>query len=490
LLLVTAIPAAADAQCKPATGPQSKCVKDAQCCAGLVCQGKRCQSGCRIGGTFYAGGALNPANACQSCDPAVSTTTFTNRASGTACNDGNVCTYNDICNGSGVCVGTSITCTSDTCNTRTCNGTSSCTVTSNTGASCNDGNACTYSDTCNGSGVCVGTSITCTSDTCNTHTCNGTSSCTVTPNTGTSCNDGNACTYDDACNGSGVCVGIAILCASDTCSTRTCNGTSTCTVTPEPDGTTCNDGNACTVTDTCQSGICGGSNVPDGTTCDDGNTGTKVDVCTAGTCGACVPAGECTAPPCDDCIAFACAFNEDCPAGETCDFATVPSPRFVDNGDTVTDRKTCLVWEKKNEADAGQDFTNPHDADNTYQWSSTGTAMDGGAFTDFLVELNAGTGFAGHTDWRLPTSGGCCGSPTGQPAELESIVDTSAAGCGTGSPCINATFGPTVASLYWSSSTDAISPYGAWVVNFSNGGVGSGVSKTDGRFVRAVRGGP
>src|SRR5205823_14713371 len=93
-------------------------------------------------------------------------------------------------NGSGQCVGTAITCTSDTCNARSCNGGSSCTVTSNTGASCNDGNACTYNDTCNGNGVCFGTSITCGSDECNTRTCDGTSSCSVTPNTGAPCGAG------------------------------------------------------------------------------------------------------------------------------------------------------------------------------------------------------------------------------------------------------------------------------------------------------------
>src|SRR5437762_2425330 len=39
VLLVGAMPAAAADTCKPATPlPQSKCVKDSQCCAGLVCQ--------------------------------------------------------------------------------------------------------------------------------------------------------------------------------------------------------------------------------------------------------------------------------------------------------------------------------------------------------------------------------------------------------------------------------------------------------------------
>src|SRR5207247_7014929 len=111
----------------------------------------------------------------------------------TSFRDGHACSFNDTCDSSGQCVGTAITCTSDQCNTRTCNGTSSCTVTPSTGAACDDGNACTFDDTCTGGGQCVGTAITCTSDQCNTRTCNGTASCTVTPNTGAPHDDGNAC---------------------------------------------------------------------------------------------------------------------------------------------------------------------------------------------------------------------------------------------------------------------------------------------------------
>src|SRR6266446_2549563 len=81
-VLLGALPAArADNVCKPAEPlPQSKCTKDAQCCAGLFCAPSggdmRCQPGCRIGGQFYASGASNPTNACQSCQPSVSTTVF------------------------------------------------------------------------------------------------------------------------------------------------------------------------------------------------------------------------------------------------------------------------------------------------------------------------------------------------------------------------------------------------------------------------------
>lgn len=143
--------------------------------------------------------------------------------------------------------------------------------------------------------------------------------------------------------------------------------------------------------------------------------------------------------------------------------------RFVDNGDgTITDTQTSLMWEKKDDAEL------VHDKDNRYSWATIG---------EFVSEVNgysaAGTaqaGLGGHSDWRMPTS-----------AELQTIL-LEPVPCGT-IPCIDSIFGPTVASLYWSSTTYSGDPTtGAFIVHFNGGNVFS-VSKLYFYYVRAVRGG-
>src|SRR5256714_15256148 len=80
---------------------------------------------------------------------------------------------------------------------------------------------------------------------------------------GAACNDGNACTRTDSCQ-AGVCTGTnpVVCAAADQChDAGTCNpATGACSNPAKPDGATCNDSNACTPTDSCQAGACTGTN--------------------------------------------------------------------------------------------------------------------------------------------------------------------------------------------------------------------------------------
>src|SRR6059058_1782366 len=61
---------------------------------------------------------------------------------------------------------------------------------------------------------------------------------------------------------------------------------------------------------------------------------------------------------------------------------TTTTLRFVDNGDgTVTDNQTGLQWEQKVAVSSCL-----HCVNDTYIWSSSGTAPDGTAFTSFLAK--------------------------------------------------------------------------------------------------------
>ena len=155
---------------------------------------------------------------------------------------------------------------------------------------------------------------------------------------------------------------------------------------------------------------------------------------------------------------------------------------FTDNGDgTITDNLTGLMWEKKS------DDGSIHDKDNTYTWGLTSSpyTMNGTMVTTFLAALNGGGGFAGHTDWRIPNSN-----------ELESIVNLqnvnpavdSAFNTSCAASCTVTACSCTQSDYYWSSTTYQADPTDAWFVYFSDGSVDDG-SKSNSRYVRAVRGG-
>jgi len=155
----------------------------------------------------------------------------------------------------------------------------------------------------------------------------------------------------------------------------------------------------------------------------------------------------------------------------------------LSGGIMVKDNVTGLIWEVKQNKDGVEDYSNPHDADNTYTWydsnpatngGDAGTPGDGTDTEDFINDLNSAH-FGGYSDWRLPNR-----------KELRSIVDYSIP---YPEPTINTAYFPdTAASWYWSSTTYADNTGSAWVVNFGNG-YGNVYYKRNSNYVRAVRGG-
>jgi hypothetical protein len=153
--------------------------------------------------------------------------------------------------------------------------------------------------------------------------------------------------------------------------------------------------------------------------------------------------------------------------------------RFRDNGDgTISDLWTGLMWEKK-----GNNGT-IHFQGDTYTWSDEfgEESPNGSVFNVFLDSLNFPPGFAGKTDWRLPTL-----------AELQGILDYTRrpslpgifdSNCEPG--CDHSQCSCTADDYYWSSTSFAANPRGAWAVG---GGFGHVVAqdKNVRYWVRAVR---
>jgi hypothetical protein len=192
----------------------------------------------------------------------------------------------------------------------------------------------------------------------------------------------------------------------------------------------------------------GGARISDG-------SGNVAYSCTGGSGGAprCTPQGACS-----NSGKMGCAYDKQCNLGEQC-WWTKTTPRFVDNGDgTITDNRTCLMWEKKSPAGTGD----LHDAGNLYTWSAATASsnFDGTVATVFLRGLNT-VAFAGYSDWRLPTTEGVPGNPnagdpshlTGEDPEIESIARL----CVDSLPCWDPIFGPSpvnrIDAIYWSGST-------------------------------------
>jgi hypothetical protein len=216
---------------------------------------------------------------------------------------------------------------------------------------------------------------------------------------------------------------------------------------------------------------------------------------------------------------------------------------YVDTGLTVIDTCNGLEWEKKDTAvGSGIDLGNLHDVDNNYTWAgrctgpdpdpsnnahcqpnaaaaATCAAQTGGALGcglcgagegtcdpgppilggsswdtttiwDWINQVNAAS-FAGHGDWRIPTSAGTSSFATGDPAEAESIWDPAYGRCGGGAfeeACVDPVFEPMYGnSPYWTASTWSDPTVAVQIWYNSLTFPTSGLTKSLGSYVRAVR---
>ncbi len=361
--------------CNPATGvcsnpekPNGTTCNDSNACT----QTDTCQTGVCTGASPVNCTALDQCHNAGTCNPANGVCSNPEKPNGTSCNDSNACTQTDTCQ-TGVCTGASpVVCTAlDQCHdVGTCNPATGLCSNPNSaqGTPCDDDDACTQTDACQ-DGSCVGVNpVVCTPlDQCHVAgVCNQATGVCTDPNAtdGAPCGDSSECTQTDTCQ-SGVCVGgNDVVCApSDQCHVAgVCDPlTGLCSDPEAPNGTTCDDGDACTQTDSCQSGVCTGSNsvvctpsdqchvagvcdplkgvcsdpeAPEETPCDDGDACTQIDTCQSGMCigandvvctasddchdvGVCDPeTGVCSDPPKAD--GSPCDDGDECTLIDTC----------------------------------------------------------------------------------------------------------------------------------------------------------------------------
>lgn len=127
-------PATTCQTCQPSVSTigYSDVTNGTSCGTGEVCNAGACDSGCYIGGTYYAAGAVDPSNECLECTPASSTTAWSDVTNLTSCGTNSVC-----------CGGTCAACSLPANSNATCSGTT-CTDTckSGYGTSCS-GSPCT-----------------------------------------------------------------------------------------------------------------------------------------------------------------------------------------------------------------------------------------------------------------------------------------------------------------------------------------------------------
>ncbi len=343
-----------------------ECVVDSDCGDADLCNGNEsCVAGSCVAGTppvCSSGGQCSTAQ----CDASLGCVEVA-VANGTACNDGNACTIDDSCE-AGLCAPGGAQSCSDPgpCRSGYCDPQRGCTSDLLAdGTVCSDGDPATLNDSCqvgvcvgsepepecvvdgdcrdadlcNGNESCVagscvaGTPPACSSSgQCSTAQCDASLGCVeVAVANGTACSDGNACTIDDSCQ-VGVCAPGGAQSCSDPgpCRSGYCDPQRGCTSDLLADGTVCSDGDPATLNDSCQVGVCVGSEpepecVVDGDCRDanlcNGNESCVAGSCVAGTPPACSSSGQCSTAQCDaslGCVEVAVADGTACSDGNAC----------------------------------------------------------------------------------------------------------------------------------------------------------------------------
>ena len=257
---------------------------DNRSCTDDTCDGQGCNfeviaGNCLIDGTCLADQTLDPTNPCRICDAsAVPPTSWTNRPSGTSCEDGLTCTEPDTCDGMGICVPGGSTCTPDWCEDATCTSGSGCDITLKP-------NHCRIAGTCYQNGD-LNPANAC-------QRCSAANDTEAWTSATSSCDDGDPCTRDDTCS-SGVCTGTPYTCDDGlACTTDTCDGAGTC----EHEVAV----NACVIAGSCylagellEENGCrecdpnisqtGWTSLPDGSSCEGSGLSCAVAACQSGVC--------------------------------------------------------------------------------------------------------------------------------------------------------------------------------------------------------------
>ncbi|OGO12498.1 MAG: hypothetical protein A2Y53_01815 [Chloroflexi bacterium RBG_16_47_49] len=127
-----------------------------------------------------------------------------------------------------------------------------------------------------------------------------------------------------------------------------------------------------------------------------------------------------------------------------------PSSRFTASGDCVTDNLTGLMWTKDVNLMASRDPG----------FDTDGTLGDGAVSWRSALDYANGLSLCGYADWRLPNR-----------KELHSLTDFSRNNPALPSnhPFLNVV----PSSIYWSSTTYALSPFNAWFISWNSGYLGA-----------------